>query len=29
VPSNSSLSTSTTIVSFGIRWNMYRREFEF
>ena len=29
VPSNSSLSTSTTMVSFGIRWNMYRREFEF
>ena len=29
VPSNSSLSTSTTVVSFGIRWNMHRREFEF
>jgi len=29
VPSNTSQSTSTTIVSFGIRWNMYRREFEF
>ena len=29
VASNTSLSTSTTIVSFGIRWNMHRREFEF
>lgn len=29
VPSNSSLSTSTTVVSFGIRWNMHRREFDF
>jgi hypothetical protein len=29
VPSNSSLSTSTTIVSFGIRWNMHRRVFDF
>ncbi len=29
VPSNTSLSTSTTIISFGIRWNMHRRQFEF
>jgi len=29
VASNTSLSTSTTIVSFGIRWNMHRRVFEF
>ena len=29
VASNSSLSTNTTIVSFGIRWNMHRRVFEF
>jgi hypothetical protein len=29
VPSNIYPSTSTTIVSFGIRWNMHRREFEF
>ena len=29
VPSNSSQSSSTAIVSFGIRWNMHRREFEF
>jgi len=29
VPSNSSQSTSTTIVSFGIRWNMHRRVFDF
>lgn len=29
VASNSSLSTNTTIVSFGIRWNMHRRLFEF
>jgi len=29
VASNSSLSTNTTVVSFGIRWNMHRRVFEF
>ena len=29
VPSNTSLSTSATIVAFGIRWNMHRRLFEF
>lgn len=29
VASNTSLSTNTTIVSFGIRWNMHRRVFEF
>jgi hypothetical protein len=29
VASNSSLATNTTIVSFGIRWNMHRRMFEF
>jgi len=29
VPSNTFPSTSTTIVAFGIRWNMHRREFEF
>lgn len=29
VASNTPLSTSTTIVSFGIRWNMHRRVFEF
>ena len=29
VPSNTSQSTSTTIVSFGIRWNMHQRVFEF
>jgi len=29
VPSNTSQSTSTTIVAFGIRWNMHRRVFEF
>ena len=29
VPSNTSQSTSTTIVAFGIRWNMNRRVFEF
>jgi hypothetical protein len=29
VPSSSSQSTSTTIVSFGIRWNMHRRVFDF
>jgi len=29
VAANTSLSSSTTIISFGIRWNMYRRLFEF
>lgn len=29
VPSNTSMSTSTTIVSIGIRWNIHRRLFEF
>jgi len=29
VPSNTSQSTSTTIVAFGIRWNMHQRVFEF
>jgi len=29
VASNSALSANTTIVSFGIRWNMHRRVFEF
>ena len=29
VASNTSLSTNTTIVSFGVRWNMHRRVFEF
>jgi len=29
VPSNTFPSTSTTIVAFGIRWNMNRRVFEF
>src|SRR5687767_5426000 len=29
VPSNTCPSTSTTFVSFGIRWNMHRRLFEF
>jgi hypothetical protein len=29
VPSNTSQSTSSTIVAFGIRWNMHRRVFEF
>jgi len=29
VPSNTSLSASTTIIAFGIRWNMHRRVFEF
>ncbi|TAL44495.1 MAG: hypothetical protein EPN92_08685, partial [Chitinophagaceae bacterium] len=29
VASNSSLSNNTTILSFGVRWNMHRRVFEF
>ncbi len=29
VPANTSQSTSTTIVAFGIRWNMHQRVFEF
>ncbi|HET6769856.1 MAG TPA: hypothetical protein VFH08_20750 [Chitinophagaceae bacterium] len=29
VAANTSLSTNTTVVSFGIRWNMHRRLFEF
>ena len=29
VPAVSAMSASSTIVSFGIRWNMYRRSFEF
>jgi len=29
IPSNSSLSTSTTIVGIGFRWNMHRRNFDF
>ncbi len=29
VPSNPSQSTSTTVVAFGIRWNMHQRLFEF
>jgi hypothetical protein len=29
VPSNTSLSSKTTIISAGIRWNMHRRVFEF
>jgi len=29
VPSNSSLSTSTTIIGIGFRWNMHRRNFDF
>ena len=29
VPLNSSLSTNTTIMSAGIRWNLHRRLFEF
>ncbi len=29
VPSNSSMSTSTTIIAIGFRWNMHRRIFEF
>jgi hypothetical protein len=29
VPAISAMSTSTTIVTIGFRWNMYRRQFEF
>ena len=29
VPANTSVSTKTTIISAGIRWNMHRRVFEF
>jgi hypothetical protein len=29
VASNTALSTNTTVISFGLRWNMYRRAFEF
>ncbi|HET9744576.1 MAG TPA: hypothetical protein VFP97_02620, partial [Chitinophagaceae bacterium] len=29
VPSNSAMSTSTTVVAIGFRWNMHRRIFEF
>ncbi len=29
VPTNSLLSTNTSVISAGIRWNMHRREFEF
>lgn len=29
VPSNVSLSTNTSVISAGIRWNMHRRDFDF
>jgi hypothetical protein len=29
VPSNSSMSTNTSVISAGVRWNMHRREFDF
>jgi long-subunit fatty acid transport protein len=29
VPDHSQLSNNRTMISFGLRWNMYRRVFEF